>query len=73
MGTEGIWIAQEVGEGYGGKWVVVRVGMRVEFDHCCGVGVIEWKRSISGGYMLWIYESASDDDLTRSMQDQHAE
>lgn len=49
MRAERIWIAEEVGEGYGGKWVVVRVGLRVEFHHCCAVAEEEVEMSIGGG------------------------
>lgn len=49
MCTERIWIAEEVGEGYSGKWVVVGVRLRIEFHHCCGVAGRESETSIGGG------------------------
>lgn len=33
VGAEGVWVAEEVGEGYGGEGVVVGEGGFVEFDH----------------------------------------
>lgn len=56
MCTEGIGIAEEVGEGYGGEWIVVGVGLRVEFHHCCGVAEREALSSIDGGYWRTIEE-----------------
>jgi len=36
MGRVGVWVAEEVGEGYGGERVVVIVGLVVDFDHFGG-------------------------------------
>ena len=35
MGAEGVWVAKEVGEGYGWEGVGIAVGLGVEFHHCC--------------------------------------
>jgi hypothetical protein len=48
--AEGIWIAEEVGEGDGGKRVVVGVGLCIKFYHCCGWGGREGDPRIGGGW-----------------------
>ena len=43
VGAVGVWVAEEVGEGYGWEGVVVGVGGLEEFDHH-----EQWRRGICG-------------------------